>query len=177
MTVTRSTKFLMYMFQHHILINEQEEEVACLFAPTDPNGLFASHEDWQELVDEVRLFYDSITPSELGSVNEHILSRQESRQRQRTAKRPPPRRAPGYVYLLKGGGYYKIGLSKCVYRRWREISPKLPFEVEIVCRIATEDMHGLETSLHERFASKRANGEWFELDEADVEYIRGLANE
>jgi len=47
---------------------------------------------------------------------------------------------------------------------------------ELICTIATEDMHGLESRLHKRFADKRANGEWFLLDEADVEYIRGLAD-
>ena len=83
----------------------------------------------------------------------------------------------GYVYLLKGGSYHKIGLSKDADRRMEEITPKLPFETELVCTIATEDMHGLESHLHEQFADKRANGEWFELDRADVEYIRRLTDD
>jgi hypothetical protein len=83
----------------------------------------------------------------------------------------------GYVYLLRGDNCYKIGLSNNVYRRWKEVSPKLPFETEIVTMIATEDMYKLEASLHKKFSGKRMNGEWFDLDNEDVEYIKKLAGE
>jgi len=83
---------------------------------------------------------------------------------------------PGCVYLLKGERYYKIGLSSNVNRRMEEISPRLPFETELICTIATEDMHGLEAQLHELYAGKRANGEWFKLSDEDVAYIKELAD-
>lgn len=82
----------------------------------------------------------------------------------------------GYVYILEGGPYYKIGRTNNVDRRIGEISPKLPFKTRLVCTIATEDMYTLEAELHERFADKRTNGEWFELEPEDVEYIGGLPN-
>lgn len=86
----------------------------------------------------------------------------------------------GYVYLIRLGNmeYYKIGRSNNPDRRiWKEISPKLPEEPEIICVFETTDMIKLEKDLHNRFADKRANGEWFLLDKSDVEYIEGIANE
>ena len=83
----------------------------------------------------------------------------------------------GWVYLLAGNGYYKIGQTNDVKRRIGQISPKLPFEVEILCAIPTNNAHKLEADLHNLYNEKRTNGEWFELNEADVEYIRRLADE
>lgn len=52
---------------------------------------------------------------------------------------------------------------------------KLPFEVEFECLIKTLDMYSTEKELHEKFASKHVNGEWFNLDDNDVQYIKSLA--
>jgi hypothetical protein len=86
-----------------------------------------------------------------------------------------PRFAPGYVYLIQSStGYYKIGRTVNPDNRMATFTVKLPFEVEYTCVIQCEDMYGLEKELHARFASKRVNGEWFNLAPEDVEYIKGL---
>jgi hypothetical protein len=83
----------------------------------------------------------------------------------------------GYVYLLKAtNGLHKIGLSKDAERRLKDFE-NLPFGVEYICVIESEDMRGLESSLHKRFAAKRVRGEWFDLDAEDVDYIRSLTLE
>ncbi len=82
----------------------------------------------------------------------------------------------GYVYLLQSPtGYYKIGRTKNPSNRIKTFSVKLPFEVEFIVIIATSDMVQLETELHHKYASKRIDGEWFELAPADVAYMKGLA--
>jgi len=91
--------------------------------------------------------------------------------------RPKPKAHPGFVYLLKGDNYHKIGLSRNVSKRLKQIQSALPFATRLICSIPTEDMHTLEAELHERFADKRANGEWFELDEADVAMLKELADD
>jgi hypothetical protein len=79
-------------------------------------------------------------------------------------------RAPvqGYVYLLKSGRHFKIGKSNAVGRRERELAIQLPEEVRRVHVIETDDPSGIEAYWHTRFSQKRANGEWFNLDAADV---------
>ena len=89
-----------------------------------------------------------------------------------------PMPQPGYVYLLRGKDYYKIGLTtREVAERVSEFSPRLPFEVEMIHSLRVEDVYAAETYLHQRFADKRLNGEWFELSDEDVAWIREWTGE
>lgn len=84
---------------------------------------------------------------------------------------------PGYVYLLKNmEGTYKIGKAKNPEDRLKTFTVKLPFRVEYTCIIPSHDMAELERDLHDLFKHKRVNGEWFNLDPDDVEFIKGLAS-
>ena len=80
----------------------------------------------------------------------------------------------GEVYLIKANNFYKIGATSNVKRRISEISTSIPFEISIITTITTDDMYKLEASLHDRFSEKRVNGEWFILEQSDVDYICSL---
>lgn len=92
------------------------------------------------------------------------------KERREARKREPK---PGYIYLIQSPtGHYKIGRTKDLHNRLKTFGVQLPFEVEFICVIETDDMYGLERRLHEHFAAKRVNGEWFALDTADVEFLK-----
>lgn len=78
---------------------------------------------------------------------------------------------PGYVYVVEGGGYYKIGKAKDIRNRTTWFELKLPFEVKLVYLIESEYYSETEKELHLAFANKRINGEWFDLTEEDLDYI------
>ncbi|MCK8818109.1 GIY-YIG nuclease family protein [Natroniella sulfidigena] len=82
----------------------------------------------------------------------------------------------GYVYFLKevGGNKCKIGLTNDLDRRIGQISPKLPFQVELFHSIKTNCNYKLENFFHTMFKEKRLNGEWFELTESDLESVSVL---
>jgi len=86
-------------------------------------------------------------------------------------ERSPKGTAPtfGSVYLLKGpGSRYKVGRTNAFGRRQRELSIQLPFETRKLHVIECDDPPGVEAYWHQRFAAKRINSEWFELDANDV---------
>lgn len=97
---------------------------------------------------------------------------------------PPPPVLPrmidpsGYVYLLKSPSksLYKIGYTAKPDNRLATFKNKLPFNVQYVCLIKSDDMRTLEKRLHRKFADKRSDGEWFALTVTDVAYIKALAN-
>jgi len=82
----------------------------------------------------------------------------------------------GYVYLLKmvNGSFWKIGRTSNPDNRLKTFNVKLPFDVEFDHLIKTENMYYLESMLHTRFSKQRAGGEWFNLSQDDVDYIKSL---
>jgi hypothetical protein len=70
----------------------------------------------------------------------------------------------GFVYLVKSGKHYTIGRSNSVGRRSYEFGLQLPERHTVVHYMRTDDPVGIERYWHERFAERRANGEWFAHD-------------
>lgn len=81
----------------------------------------------------------------------------------------------GVVYLLKSAYGYKVGRTRNIPNRMRAFGVKLPFIYTIPLCAWFDDCHIAEARYHARFASKRINGEWFDLDDGDIESIRRRA--
>ena len=80
----------------------------------------------------------------------------------------------GCVYFFKHIGLtpIKIGYSEneSPFNRFTQFKTYAPYGSEILGFIIISDAKELETLLHKKYASKRLNGEWFELTEDEVKY-------
>lgn len=73
---------------------------------------------------------------------------------------------------MRSGRYYKIGETNHVGRREYELAIQMPETLKLIHTITTDDPDGIEGYWHQRFASKRKNGEWFDLAKEDVAAFR-----
>ncbi|MFH1621209.1 MAG: GIY-YIG nuclease family protein [Patescibacteria group bacterium] len=78
----------------------------------------------------------------------------------------------GEVYLFKSGRYYKIGKTNDSVRRGQELRIQLPENLDLIHSIKTDDPSGIEAYWHRRFEPKRMNGEWFDLNSADIKAFK-----
>lgn len=80
----------------------------------------------------------------------------------------------GFVYLIDSGEYYKIGASLNPEKRLRQLKTGSSRPLKMIHWLYSSRYREVEKKLHDRFASKRVSGEWFNLCGYDVEYIKSL---
>ena len=83
----------------------------------------------------------------------------------------------GYVYVIQSetsSPQYKIGRSKDPVGRIKKLGVLLPFDIETIHVIETDNAVRLESDLHEEFYALRVRGEWFNLSLDDVNYLRSM---
>lgn len=80
----------------------------------------------------------------------------------------------GVVYILQEdySNRYKIGKTTNIGRRLDDFVVSLPFKIKLVHVIENDNIDLLETYLHRYFRKKRVNGEWFELTDEDILWIK-----
>lgn len=87
----------------------------------------------------------------------------------------------GFVYVFKQSGttFYKIGMSEkeSINDRFLQFKTFSPTGCEIVSVIETDHARYLEKKLHTQFAEKRMSGEFFNLNDADIQTIKNYESE
>ena len=140
------------------------------------NPAFPSHNTFQRLgnkatrVQKVAAYCD-----DHGDWDDVLALCQELSSEYDSDSEPPtdePAKEHGFVYLMKSGRYYKIGMTKSVANRERQLGILLLDPIEEIHSIRTDDPAGIEKYWHQRFADRRKGGEWFALSKADVSAFR-----
>jgi hypothetical protein len=75
----------------------------------------------------------------------------------------------GFIYCLHDQqGHYKIGLTKNLTQRIKQLSTQPPFKLTLICAFRVVNASKYESILHLKYDAQRLNGEWFELSAEDV---------
>lgn len=86
---------------------------------------------------------------------------------------------PGYIYCIRvDTGHehvFKVGFSKNPQLRAVAHQGSLPFDAVICIGYFVPNMRQEEAALHEAFKAKRMRGEWFRLEEADIDFMASRA--
>jgi len=142
-----------------------------------------SQEQWRELRHIVDNFYRDFDDEEIqkknlkysedlqNDLNSILFSYSKPKTKNDKSKNT---NSSGYVYLIAGRDYYKIGQTMYLEKRVKSISRTLPFDVTIVHKIKTNNRFKLEKEMHNEFSNKNVKGEWFDLNDNDIEYIKKL---
>ena len=90
-------------------------------------------------------------------------------------KKSLPRGYYGFVYLMQSSnGYHKVGITTDIKKRLNGIRRLFPVKIDIVHHIASNDYRNVERFIHKKFASKRVQHEWFNLEDGDVRWFKLL---
>lgn len=104
------------------------------------------------------------------------LWRQEVQQDIARINEPVPRRYkehdPGFVYVIDGGLYHKIGKSRDPSKRIKQLQCFSSSRLTFAHLISTDRMTWTEDLLHSRFHKCRSHGEWFSLSPDDIAWIK-----
>lgn len=101
-------------------------------------------------------------------IEHNINNKIEFERRMTEFIKTPKQKIKSHVYLMKCGEKYKIGVSKDVERRKKQLNNR-PFPVEILAQSPLiEDANDLEEVLHEIHSNGRIDGEWFDLTDNEV---------
>lgn len=78
----------------------------------------------------------------------------------------------GYIYLIKSKNLYKIGRAKYPKSRFKTYKTENPFRTEVIFQKEVDDYIGVEAELLKKFQDKKYRGEWFKLNQEDVDLIK-----
>ena len=78
----------------------------------------------------------------------------------------------GEVYFIKVGDFYKIGATRNLYGRLHAIQVCNPIECTLIHKVKTSNMRLTEKLFKDRFGRLNVRGEWFDLSDIDIAYIK-----
>lgn len=70
----------------------------------------------------------------------------------------------GYVYLMRCQDFYKIGFSRNVERRHKQLDTR-PFPLDIISKVYSDIALDVEQEMHKKFGADRVEGERYLFDE------------
>ena len=76
-----------------------------------------------------------------------------------------------YIYIVKAGKHTKIGITKNLQNRFKEIQTANPYLLELVFTKIVKNSASVEKSIHKEYSNFHILGEWFILSDNQINDI------
>jgi hypothetical protein len=83
---------------------------------------------------------------------------------------------PDYLYLIKCNEFYKIGSTNNVSARVDQLQTGNPYPLIVDSYYKFDYADSVERCLHSKFKNKRVSGEWFNLENDDLQMLATICN-
>lgn len=82
----------------------------------------------------------------------------------------------GWVYLIQNNdnGLYKIGFTSDIKTRMKQLNHQYIDGIKEIAFLDSDDTYGDEKNIHAMFTSKKVKGEWYDLNQDDIEYFKNI---
>ncbi len=87
-------------------------------------------------------------------------------------------RRPSYIihsegiYIITDGEYCKIGIATDIEQRVKQLQTGNARKLEVLHYEKVRNAKKIESKLHKKMKHKRLSGEWFDIDDDGIDYIR-----
>lgn len=135
-------------------------------------GSLYSYEELGFMLECLHNYYRSTSQEQIDKAS--LLSWDDQYTRDEGSKnvRPINRFSPGYVYFIQNSnGHTKIGCTINIKNRLSALQSSSPDRLALIHSIKVFDMRTVEISIHKEFHGKKISGEWFSLNEDDIEKV------
>lgn len=163
---------------------------------THPNGCIISIEEMNEIAEKLMKTTPQLSSEEIKTQNKKVWSvlcpemfsdmyeKDDSKEKCekdwiKTKNKKVKQSNPGFIYIIRAedSSIYKIGKTKDMTKRMYQFDKQYPFNIELYTYFKSNDISNDEKSLHKQFEDKKQKGEWFQLDEYDLEIIKNFKQE
>lgn len=114
--------------------------------------------DFSLILEDLQDYCMNYTDEEISKINQQIVK--DFHESLTNNKVKQLKNYTGYVYVLKCADKYKIGYSKDVNRRIKELDTR-PFKLELLLTVYSTKAYIIEQELHHRLQEYRETGEWY----------------
>lgn len=137
-----------------ILITLDDEDG---YFPTYPPGFFVKPSELKPVIDGLIAYVNAYSDEDIKVLNKQKekdwFSTSSTHKKSNTNKY-------GYVYVFKCSDKYKIGYSKNVEQRIKQLDIR-PFTLELTFKVYSENAYDIEHEVHNRLSNYMVANEWF----------------
>lgn len=177
---TANKPFSFMLAGHHRWMFQEIEESDGL-AFLDAYGQVPPYDEVLEFIAAIQQFYIDMSLASdcsIADLHNHMEFVEEEKPKKKESAVTKKKASPGYVYCVRVGDYYKIGVSGNPEARYKQIKTGSPHKVIEIAKKFFNNPYGVEAGLHEGLKGYRKEGEWFDLKEDwQIDHVKMVLGE